>query len=515
MSQLKKGALLNYATIFLTNAVGLFITPFILNHVGNSEYGIYITIGALVGTISVLDLGLNNTIVRFVAKYRAENDRKGEENFLATTMLIYAVLSAMVFMFGFIFYGYIDTYFTKMNAEEIQIAKTIFILLIFNIAIGLPGGSFTGICYGYEVFVFPKTVNLIRYVLRTLTVIGVLTLGGKAIALVVIDTVYNAIFLCIEIYYVFYKLKVKFKLHEFKLKYIKQIFSYSLWIFVFALVAMFQWKAGHWVLGRIATPEVLTIYGIGITLGTYYGAFSTAISSLFLPKATQMTVNNATASDLTDVMIKIGRISFIVLMYIFIGFLLYGKEFVFLWVGSEIGRDGTNEIWLIALIIMIAYTVPLIQSFANLILEAKNKLAFKAKLYLFFMIVGTIFGGILAKKFNALGMICGSVFGWILVQNVMNYYYYKNIDLNILRFFKEIFNKTGIAIGIVLVIGFLIDLIPGFDWINFIAKGIVYSIVYIIVLYLLGMRDSEKELLSPFFLILKNKHKYFLKKPKI
>lgn len=84
MSQLKKGAILNYITIFLTNIIGLLMTPFILNHLGKSEYGIYITIGALVGTISLLDFGLNNTVVRFVAKYKAEKDRIGLENFLAT-----------------------------------------------------------------------------------------------------------------------------------------------------------------------------------------------------------------------------------------------------------------------------------------------------------------------------------------------------------------------------------------------------------------------------------------------
>ena len=106
--------------------LGIIITPFILNHIGKAQYGVYTAIGALIGTISVLDLGLNNSIVRFVAKYRAENDRKGEENFLATTMLIYSVISLTIIIFGFIFYGYIDTYFTKMNAHEIQIAKTIF-----------------------------------------------------------------------------------------------------------------------------------------------------------------------------------------------------------------------------------------------------------------------------------------------------------------------------------------------------------------------------------------------------
>ena len=75
--------------LILTNVIGIFLTPFILRHLGSSEYGIYLTIGAFIGTISLLDFGLNNTVVRFVAKYRAEKDRDSEENFLATTMLIY------------------------------------------------------------------------------------------------------------------------------------------------------------------------------------------------------------------------------------------------------------------------------------------------------------------------------------------------------------------------------------------------------------------------------------------
>lgn len=503
MSQIKKGAVLNYVIIFLTNAVGLFITPFILNHIGSAEYGVYMAIGALVGTISVLDLGLNNTIVRFVAKYRAENDKRGEENFLATTMLIYGVISMVIIILGVSFYGYIDTYFTKMTLDEIEIAKTIFILLIFNLAIGLPGGSFVGICYGYENFVFPKAVNIIRYILRTLVVVAVLIMGGKAIALVIIDTVFNIIFLSVESYFVFFKLKVRFKLHEFNIKYIKQIFGYSMWIFIFSIVTIFQWKAGHWVLGRIATPTVLTIYGIGIVLGTYYGSFSTAISSVFLPRATKMTVGNASGEELTSMMIKIGRISLIVLMYILVAFGLYGEQFVNLWVGKELGKQGSHETWLIAFLIMLAYTLPLLQGFGNSILEAKNKLRFKAILYITFLFLGVILGAYLAKSLGAIGMITGTVTGWVIVQNVMNFYYHHAIGLNVWRFFKEVLHKTSYTILLVIVMGSLINLLPGGGWLNFIFKAGLYTICYLLLIYPLGMIAYEKELfLKPFKSIL-------------
>ncbi|MCF7560770.1 oligosaccharide flippase family protein [Sabulilitoribacter multivorans] len=507
MSQLKTGAFLNYTTIVVINVVGLIMTPFILNHLGKAEYGIYLTIGALVGTISLLDFGLNNTVVRFVAKYKAEEDKVGQENFLATTMLIYMGISSLVLITGFIFYGYIDTYFTKMTPEEIRIAKIIFGILIFNVAIGLPGGALTGICYGYEKFVFPKTLGLIKYIVRSAVIVGVLLLGGKAIALVIVDTIFNIFIILITSYFVFKNLKVKIRIHSFSVKFIKEIFSYSVWIFVFALVGIFQWKAGHWVLGRISPPEVLSIYGIGIVLGTYYGAFSTAISSVFLPRATKMSVDNASGEELTDMMIKIGRLSFIVLMFILTSFFLFGKQFVYLWVGSELGEEGSHQSWVIALMIMVAYTLPLVQGFGNSILEAKNKLKFKAILYLSFMFLGTVLGALLAHKYGAIGMMAGSVIGWIIVQNVMNFYYHNTIGLNIFRFFKELLNRIVLVVIISLVIGFLINLIPGIGWMNFIIKAIIYSIIFCFIAYNVGMIAFEKDLfkktLNPLFKLTK------------
>ncbi|HEY0045751.1 MAG TPA: oligosaccharide flippase family protein, partial [Flavobacterium sp.] len=87
MSQLKKGAMLSYVSIILTTTIGLMMTPFIIRTLGDSEFGLYTLIGALVSYFGIMDFGLNNTIVRFIARYRAKKDKEGEENFLATTML--------------------------------------------------------------------------------------------------------------------------------------------------------------------------------------------------------------------------------------------------------------------------------------------------------------------------------------------------------------------------------------------------------------------------------------------
>lgn len=490
MSQLKKGAALNYTTIILTNAVGLLLTPFIIKSLGDAEFGLYTMIGSFVGYIAVLDLGLSDAIVRFVAKYRAEKDKKGEENFLANSMIIYSVISVLVLIVGSICYFNIESIFkNSLTPDQISQAKIMFAILVFTLSIGLPSSSLTGICFGYEQFVFPKAAKITRYISRSILVIALLSLGGKAIAMVILDTILNMCLDLVMLWFVFKKLKVRIKLYKFDLSLIKTIFSYSIWIFIFVIVSQFQWKVGQLVLGIITNTTVVAIFAIGIMLGTYYGAFSTAISEVFLPRATQMTVSKATPQQLTDMMIKIGRISFITLMLVLGGFLLYGKQFVFLWVG-----ETYYDSWIIAVLIMLAYTMPLVQGFANSVLKAKNKLAFKAISYISFLLLGTILGTFLAKKYDAVGMVVGTVAGWFIGQNVMNIYYYKVIKLDILRFFKELLHKTLLIFLLTLIIGYAINFLPGAGWLNFFVKISLYSIIYCYLIYVFGVNDYEKEL---------------------
>ena len=113
MSQLKKGTILSYINILLTNLIGLVLTPFIIKYLGDSEYGLYALVGSFVAYFSLMDLGLNNTIIRFVAKYRAEKDSKGEANFLATIVLIYFAISLVIVVLGTITYFNLDDLYSN------------------------------------------------------------------------------------------------------------------------------------------------------------------------------------------------------------------------------------------------------------------------------------------------------------------------------------------------------------------------------------------------------------------
>ncbi|WP_312765418.1 oligosaccharide flippase family protein [Epilithonimonas sp.] len=491
MSQLKKGAILSYVNIGLTNLIGLVLTPFIIRSLGDSEYGLYVLIGSLIAYLSLMDLGLNNTIIRFISKYRAEGDRAGEQNFLGTIFLVYIAISLLIVFIGVLFYFNLDRFFSKsLSVEQTDKAKIMFQILIFNMAITLPGGAFTAICNAYENFVWPRMVSIIKYISRAIIIVAILSFGGKAISIVITDTILNIIFITITIVFVFKKLHIKFGFEEINKKSVKTIFSYSIWIFLLAITSQFIWNAGQVILGTVTDTKTVAYYAVGVMLGSYYGAFSGAISSVFLPRATQMSINN-TKSEILNTMIRLGRISLLILLFILTGFILFGREFIMLWVG-----ENYKSSYIIAVIFMLSYTIPLILSFVNSLVEAYNKVRFKVTVYFIFFPLGLILGYYLSKEYKEIGMMLGVSLGWLMAQIVMLIFYHKGLGLNMFVFFKQVSHKILILVVSIFILSWILNSYLSSNISLLILKIFTYTFLYWAVMYLWGMNESEKKMLK-------------------
>ena len=492
MSEIKKGISLTFILMFLTNITGILLTPFIISNLGNSEYGLYSLFGALVATISIFDFGLNNAVIRFVAKYKAENNKEKEELFLGHIILLYILVTVVISVVGFFVYNNLDDMFSNsLTQSELSKGKDIFLILVFNLAITLPGGVFSGICRGYEKYIIPQIVNILRILIRAILILVLLKFGGDALAIVILDTVLNITIMSILAYYSLFKLKVRFSFNKLNLAFVKKIGRYSFWIFIFAITSQIQWEIGKVFVGTELDTSAVAVYAVGIMLGTYYSGFGAAISSVFLPKATQLVVADADVKKLTSVMITMGRIILLVLLFLLGGFIHLGESFINLWLG-----EAYQNSWRIALIIMVVFTISLTQAFGHSILEAKNKVYFKAIINLVLIVPGAFSGILLMEYLGSFGMVLGATIGWLASIIFLNVYYHKVINLNMLRFYKELLSKIFISFMLILLLTCSLRFTPNTTWVWFVLNGFIYSFVYIFVMYFFGMNYQEKELVT-------------------
>ena len=308
-SQLKIGALLSYVVLALQNLVGLVYTPFMLRMMGKSEYGLYSIAASIVAYLTILDLGFGNAIVRYTAKYRAEGKQEEQYRMFGMFFLLYCGIGVITLVAGGVLYLNAENIFdTSMTAVELQRTKWILVLMVVNLAITFPFSLFGSIITAYEQFVFQKVVAIVRIVLNTVTMIVLLTMGYRAVAMVVVATIFNVVTLGMNFWYCMHYLKIKLKFAKFQWGFLKEVSVYSFWIFLNVIMDRIYWSTGQFVLGAYAGTAVVAVYAVAIQLQQMYMSFSTAISGVFLPKVTAMAVKDSDGKAISDLFIKTGRI---------------------------------------------------------------------------------------------------------------------------------------------------------------------------------------------------------------
>lgn len=499
VNQLKAGVVLNYVVIFLNTVVGLLYTPYMLRMMGQSEYGLYSLVASVIAYLTVLDLGFGNAIVRYTAKFRAEKKTEEQYEMFGMFFLLYLVIGIIAFGIGLGLYFNVDTLFgNTMTAVELGRARIMMLLLVANLAFTFPMSIWGSIIQAYEDFVFQKSLNIFRIILNTAVMICLLHFGYKAVAMVVVQTIFNVLTLVVNFIYCRRKLNIHiyFRFKHFHWGFLKEVAIYSFWIFLNAIMDRVYWSTGQFVLGAMVGTVAVAVFAIAIQLEGMYMQFSTAISSVFLPKVTAMVATNRSRKEISDLFIRTGRIQYIVLAYILSGFIIFGRQFIELWAGA-----GYSDAYMISLLFFIPLTVPLIQNLGITILQARNEMKFRSVLYIIIAIVSLAMQIVLTSHFGGIGCAMGVsgalVVGQILIMNV---YYRRRQDLDIKTFWKEI-SKMSI-IPIVLIISSMLVIRHFFaldSWGKLILGIAAFSLVYIPLFFRFSMTDDERSLFISMF----------------
>ncbi|WP_165157863.1 oligosaccharide flippase family protein [Parabacteroides sp. ZJ-118] len=491
INQLKAGALLSYVLLGLNTLIGLLYTPFLLRMLGKSEYGLYSLAASVIAYLTVLDLGFGNAIVRYTAKFRAEGKKEEQYEMFGMFFLLYLVISLIAFIVAMIMVGNVDAVFdANMTAGEVSRMRIILLLMAFNLAFTFPMSIWGSIITAYENFVFQKSINIARTLLNPLVMVGLLFWGYKAVALVVVTTIFNVLTLCINYIYCKRKLRVKLYFKRFKWGFLKEVSIYSFWIFLNAITEQIYWGSGQFILGVFQGTAAVAVYAVAIQLKNMYYMFSTAISTVLLPKVTAMVTKGVSEKEVSDMFIRTGRLQYIVMSFILTGFILLGRPFIQMWAGI-----GYDQAYLIALLFFIPTFVPLIQNLGITILMAQNRLRFRSLLILIASVLSLLVAIPCSKKWGAIGCAMATSLAIVFAYGIiLNIYYQIKIHIDIKRFWREI-GRMSIVPLLIIAGGWC--LVAQSDIQGFSCWGmacLLLGMVYIPLFYRFSMNDYEREL---------------------
>ena len=494
LNQLKAGAFLSYIIIALNTIVGLVYTPVMLRLMGQNEYGLYSLVASVIAYLTILDAGFGNAVIRYTSKYKAEKKEKELPKMYGMFFSLYTIAALLGLVVGMVLYGNVDSLFDQtMVGEELRKVRIMMILMVFNLVVTFPMSIWGAIITAHEKFIFLRIVNIVRIILNPIVMIIMLLQGYGAIGMVVITTIFNITTLIINMIYCKQKLNIKIKFSKVEKGLPKEVIIFSFWIFLNAIMDRIYWSTGQFVLGMFHGATVVAVYAVAIQLQHMYMQFSTAISGVFLPKVTAMVAKSNNKEEISDLFIRTGRIQYIVLSFILTGFILFGKQFVKLWAG-----ESYIEAYYVTLLFFVCLTVPLIQNLGITILQARNQMKFRSVLYVFIAIASLGISIPLAKIYGVLGPAIGVSTALVLGQIIiMNIYYQKKIQLNIICFWKEIASMSIVPIILCVLSWIIISHLPEIATVSGLSLAIaLFSLVYIPCFWIKSMNKYERQLFA-------------------
>lgn len=505
-SQLKTGAILSYIAIALNIVSGLIYTPWMISKIGQSNYGLY-TLATSFITMFLMDFGMSSTVTRFLSVYNARNDQTGVNNFLGVIYKLYILIDVLIFAVLLVIYFFIGNIYDNLPADELQIFKVLYVIVGLFSVISFPFTNLNGVLTAYEKFIPLKLCEMIQKISTVIIMVIVLTCNGNVYSLVAVNALVGLAVIAIKLVVIRKATSVKINFAFFSKGILKNIFSFSVWTTVSSIMQRLIFNIAPTIIAAVSvTGSVgVAVFGLGSTIEGYVYTFAAAISGMFMPRVSKIIVSENKDKDLLQLMIRIGHLQAVLIGFIIIGFISFGRSFII-----DIWHKPDFELSYICAILMIIpsfFHTPM--EIANTALVVEGRVKLQAFVMIIMGLVSFCSSLVLSRLYGAVGAAT-AIFAAYMVRTILfAIIYYKIIHINMKKFIKEVFVKLAPHFIIVLTVGLLLEAFNPImnGYIRFGVNITVLTIIYFLIMTVCGFNDYEKMLISEFIGKLKGKRK--------
>lgn len=486
------GAALSYLNILIKNSVFLIYTPLLIRFLGKSDYGMYQLTLQIMSTLSILALGFSGAYVRFYWQSKSESeDHVARLNGVYAT--IFVVAAALSGIIGFFLSNNVGVFFSDtFSGTELGTFKILLLTLVLNVSLTFVSTIFDSYITANQKFIYQQSRALIATVLQPVLTIPLIIIGFGIELVAIVQLLITLFFLIINVRYAFFKLGFKIKLGmKGSLQLFRQMAIFSSFLVVNDIVDIVNNSFPGLIVGARLGPMSVAIYSIAIQIRSIFFQLSLAISSVYTPMINKMVIEGQPDDSLTDLMIRIGRIQFLILSFVFGGFIIAGQYFIYLWAG----KGFELSYWMIVFMIF-PVLVPLSQNLGIEIQRAKNVHQFRSWVLGVLAVLNLLLTWYLTPKIGVIGSIYGYIFSVVLGNGILiNWYNHSVVGLNMKKYWLNMIRPVltlVFSVGITFVVTFWLTS----DFLTFGIKVIVYVIVFILMWFLFGSNDDEKESLA-------------------
>jgi O-antigen/teichoic acid export membrane protein len=484
--QFKYGVVLSYIVIIFNILSGLLYTPWMISKIGKADYGLYILVTSFLAYFTV-DYGLYQAVNKMVAERIANKDFVGEQKVINVATTIYVALDILILLALLFAYNNIETIYTNLTNDELRTFYKLFVIASSFVLFSFPLVFLKGIFMAREYFVVIKSFDMLQKILLIVLTVTCLFLDLGVVSLVIAYGL--APFISRICQYIYLRRKgIKFKVGVFDKYITKEMFTISVWLFIFVFSQMLITNIAPSLLAKYTDTTQIAIFAIGISLYNYVYAFAGAINGFFLPKIFKLKSKNENERIVQLSAMASAVQLYVVGLFIF-GLYVVGKEFITLWVG-----DSFLSAWYICLCLLAPCLISFSQAVEHQELFAENKLWCSSVLKICSAVSSISLGIWLIPKFQAIG--CAIAIGTsvaifeVIGLNIIYFKVMKHSRIPYLKIFVKYIFSTMLAVVIFKLTTSHIWV--SYSWPNLLLQCMYFFVIYTILAYFIAIPGEVK-----------------------
>ncbi len=419
-----RGAFWNWTDFAVGAAVAFFLSPFVVHHLGNVYYGIWVLINSLVSYMALVDFGMRGAVVRFLSAERTQGHHD-EANRVVSGALWFRLLICTVVLTGTGAACLCATRFFHIPAETQTAARWTILLCGTNLAVSLIFGIFGGVLNALHRFDLLSAVGISRTTLNGLGMVVLLERGNGIVAIAAWQffvAVVTGMMQYICALRTYPELKLQLRLPDRAL--LQKFWGYSASLFVIAVSSQVIYYTDNIVIGAVLPITAVTLYAIGFAPTMYLQQVVSSLSVTLLPAASGLEARGDW-DQLRQLLFKGTRAVLMVALPIEVALFFRGGTFIRLWMGSAYAEPSGR---VLRILLIMWFFVTANWCSGNIVLGLSKHKPF-AKWRICEAIANLGLSIVLIHRLGIEGVAWGSVVPSLLV----NVFFWPNYITNILR----------------------------------------------------------------------------------
>jgi O-antigen/teichoic acid export membrane protein len=340
IKRLASGVLIGWAATFSSILIGLFMSPFLIHHLGVAGYGVWILIQSAVSYMYVMDLGLRTTVVRFSARAQARGDHEEVSRVVGAAIWVRVWTAALVMSIAYTLAAFLPHLF-KIDAAYYTAARIALALAGTTLASTLVFSVFSAVLSGLGRFDVLGLLELAQITLTSLGLVPIMRAGHGIIAMavwqfaVVLTLNIVTAILCFRIYP---QLRFGFSKPEPEL--LRSLWSLGVYVLLYNGAGQLILYTDNIVVGVFVAAAAVSYYAVAAKMVEYLRQTSFAILKFFMPLASSFEANNQ-FDRLQQLNIRGTQAVMLVTLPIAVTLFFRGGTFFRLWISPDFSLKAT------------------------------------------------------------------------------------------------------------------------------------------------------------------------------